>query len=69
MKRLLPLLTRTTPLMVRRLFLPTVFALNIMFFQQLPTLKCTQDSLNTSEAISYIDSNVIMIEVNGTLVG
>lgn len=48
MKRLLPLLTRTAPLMVRRLFLPTVFALNIMFFQQLPTLKCTQDSLNTS---------------------
>jgi hypothetical protein len=69
MRRLLPLLARTSPLMARKLFLPTVFTLNMMLFNNLPSPKCMEDPFSISQTLSDIDQNVIRIENNGNLVG
>lgn len=69
MRRLLPLLARTSPLMARKLILPTVFTLNMMLFSNLPSPKCMMDPFSISQTLSDIDQNVIRIENNGNLVG
>lgn len=69
MKRLLPLLARTTPLMLRKLALPTFFTVNMLFYNALGSTKCITDPVVLSETISSIERNVIRIESNGDLVG
>lgn len=69
MKRLLPLLARTTPLMARKLVLPTIFTIKMVFFDRFASTKCITDPVVLSETISSIERNVIKIESNGDLVG
>ena len=67
---MLPLLARNMPRVIKRLIIPTFFTIHHVYsHQSINKFKCLTDPFILSETISYIERNIIRIELNGDLVG